>query len=235
MHVYINCGAAMGQYLSLEEYRGAAANAWGAGADGVYLSNFPCSDELAFPTPVPVDPKPFPTPELPAQCWHPDITGDFDALRETGDPEHLTALEKRFLFAMSSTGCGHYPQGIATIDRLVSEPAEMAWRYYEGFDSATTLRLEVKTVATTIRDQFTFEMNGVPVIERQITRLHASNGRDARIHAIPLEPHSVYTVELDAATLRRGENTLAVTLSERDADLFGEIQIREVTVSVGYN
>ena len=234
VHAYINCGAAMGQYLSLEEYRGAAANAWGAGADGVYLFNFPCFDELAFLTPVPVDRTPFPAPEFPAQGWHPDITRNFDALREIGDPERLAALDKRFLFAMSSTGYRHYPQELATIDRLVSEPAEMTWRCYEDYDSATTLRLEVKTVATTIRDRFTFEINGVPVSEGQITRLHASNGRDTRIHAIPLEPYSVYTIELDAATLKRGENALTVTLSERDADLFGEIHIRELVVSVGY-
>lgn len=40
---------------------------------------------------------------------------------------------------------------------------------------------------------------------------------------------------LDPATLKRGENTLPVTLWEPDAYLFGEIQIRELVLSVGYS
>ncbi|MBT4814424.1 MAG: hypothetical protein HON70_01930, partial [Lentisphaerae bacterium] len=47
VHPYVNCGPATAQYHSLAEYRAAAANAYGSGADGVYLFNFPCLDELS--------------------------------------------------------------------------------------------------------------------------------------------------------------------------------------------
>ena len=58
----------------LEEYRAAAANAYGSGADGVYLFNFPCNDELCFQIPVPVDRKPFPAPEFTPPAFHAPLT-----------------------------------------------------------------------------------------------------------------------------------------------------------------
>ena len=44
---YVGCSPQTGQYLGLEEYRAAAANAHARGADGIYLFNYPCLFEPA--------------------------------------------------------------------------------------------------------------------------------------------------------------------------------------------
>ena len=43
IHAYVNCSPAAAMYLSLEEYRAAAANAYGAGATAYIFSTFPAS------------------------------------------------------------------------------------------------------------------------------------------------------------------------------------------------
>jgi hypothetical protein len=93
VYAYLNCGRVGSQYHSLEEYRGAAANAYAVGADGIYLFNFPCLDELANLLPRPIDQPPFPTPEFRAINWHPDITKTKLALKELGDPELLVGKD----------------------------------------------------------------------------------------------------------------------------------------------
>src|SRR5262249_54749702 len=50
---YVGCSPQDGQYLGLEEYRAAAANAYASGADGIYLFNYPCLFELAMQRPTP--------------------------------------------------------------------------------------------------------------------------------------------------------------------------------------
>ncbi|MBM3290350.1 MAG: twin-arginine translocation signal domain-containing protein, partial [Candidatus Hydrogenedentes bacterium] len=52
LFAYINCSPQTGQYLGLDEYRAAAANAFGGGADGIYLFNYPCLFELAMQSPT---------------------------------------------------------------------------------------------------------------------------------------------------------------------------------------
>jgi len=234
VHGYINCSRAMGRYHSLEEYRGAAANAWGAGADGVYLFNLPCLDELAFLTPVPVDRPPFPPPEFSPQCGHPDLDRARQALVELGDPQALAHADKRMLFYTDPPRYRHYPQEVAAISRLASEPAELVWRCYEDLERAE-VTIELKLVGITIHDEFAFALNGEPVEAERIERLHSANGRDARIHSIPLAPYSQYTIRPRAEWLRRGENTLAVTLVEREPDLMGEIEVREMEVEASYD
>ncbi len=232
IHAYANCSPAMGRYMSLKDYRGAAANAWAAGADGIYLFNFPCLDELAGLIPRPMGQRPFPTPEFGAQGWHPDLTEVRRALYEVGDAETLASLDKRFLFYAQPQKYRHYVPEQAAIDRLEPEPAELVWRAFEDWGESTRARIELKLVGVTVRDQFEIRLNGEPLPENAVERLHAPNGRDARVHAIALEPYSLYVIEPDASVLRRGENTLTVVLTERDPHLFGEIEVRELEVSV---
>ncbi|MCD6359373.1 MAG: hypothetical protein J7M38_00830, partial [Armatimonadetes bacterium] len=206
VHAYLNCSPAMGVYMSLEDYRGAAANAWAAGADGIYMFNLPCLDELSFLTPVPVDREPFPPPEFASGDRHPDISRSRRALNEIGDPELLAGRDKRFLFFTDTSRCRHAVPERAELDRFNPRPVDLTWRCYEDFEQAALVRVELKLVGVTIRDEFAFSINGHSIEPERVERLHASNGRDARVHGISLDPYSLYSFELRAEELRRGEN-----------------------------
>ncbi len=233
VHAYLNCGRAGGQYHSLEQYRAAAANAYAAGADGIYLFNFPCLDELSRLLPQPIAEPPMPPPEFPATCWHPDLTRARDALKELGDPQLIAHKNKHFLFYTEPPAYLHYPPEQAVIERLAAEPAKLVFRCYEDIAQAAELRLELKLVGVTIRDSFEFQLNGSPIPVSQIKRLHSPGGRDPRIHPVPLEPYSQYIIQLGSG-LTRGENRLTVSLTQAEPDLFGAIEIREMELFVRY-
>ncbi len=235
VHSYINCSQQMGQYLSLEEYRGAAASALTQGADGVYLFNFPCLDELARLLPVPADQRPYPVEDFVAYAHHPDVPETRQALSELGDAETLATLDKRFLYYPGESVYRHYVQEAASISRFGSEPAELTWRCHEDWSRAASVQIEVKTVAVTSLDEFAFTLNGVDVAADQIERLHAYGGRDSRVHSIPLQPYSIYTLEVDPAALVRGENRLTVTMTQSVPELAEDVDMREMVVSVRYN
>jgi hypothetical protein len=234
VHAYIGCSPATAQYLALEEYRGAAANAYAAGADGIYLFNFPCLDELSFQLPCPPERPPFPAPEFHAQCWHPDLVRSHQALRELGDPAQLAHADKRFLFYLGPPPYRHHVTEGAGIERLQPRPAELVWRCYEDFGSASETRLELKLVGVTLRDRFEFRLNGEIISGDRLQRLHASNGRDARLHPTSLGPYSLYVLRPNPATLRRGENRLSISLTQGEPNLLGAIDVRELEVTVRY-
>lgn len=231
VHAYVNCSHAMGEYLSLEAYRGAAANAWGAGADGIYLFNFPCLDETARLIPVPVDRPPYPTVDFEVPGRHASVGRTRDALRELGDPERLKTIDRDLLFYSEARKFRHYAPGWQTIQRLEPAPAQIPWRCYHVAANAS-VRLEVKAVGVSTRDRFAFSVNGRPIPADAVERLHAPGGRDLRVHSIALEPYSLYALSIDPALLRDGENTLTVSLTGADPLLFGEIAFREMRVSV---
>lgn len=235
VQAYINCSPGSAQYMSLEDYRGAAANAWAEGADGIYLFNFPCLDELAFLLPRELGADPFPPPDFHAQCWHPDLTESRHALHELGDPKAMAHANKRFLFHMEPPGYRHQVQETAAIERLRAEPAELLWHCYEDFAQASEVRAELKLVGITIHDDFAFALNGKAVPSDRIRRLHSASGRDARLHPAPLEPYSQYTLDLAPSALRYGPNRLTVTVIAQEPDLLGRIEVREVKVTVAYH
>jgi hypothetical protein len=231
VHAYINCGRVGSQYHSLEQYRAAAANAYAAGADGVYLFNVPCLDELSSLLPRPLDRPPLPVQHFPAQCWHPDLTLAREALHELGDPEALRHKSKHFLFYTEPPRYPHFPPEAASIDRCAPAPATLEFQCYEDFDKAKELRIELKLVSVTIRDTFAFTLNGRRIEGR---RLHAPAGRDARVHGTPLEPYSVYIMQPQADMLNRGLNHFVVSLTAQEPDLVGEIGVREMELFVSY-
>jgi len=234
VHSYINCSQQMGQYLSLEEYRGAAASAWNQGADGVYLFNFPCLDELSRLLPVPADQRPYPVEDFVAYAHHPDVRRTRQALNELGDPEALATRDKHFLYYPGSSVYRHYVQESASINRFGAAPAELVWACHEDWERAAGVRVELKTVAVTSLDEFAFALNGVEVAAEKIERLHAYGGRDARVHSIPLQPYSTYTLKVDPAALHRGENRLTVTMTNCVPELAEDVEIREMVVKVYY-
>lgn len=233
VHAYVNCGRVGSQYHSLEEYRGAAANAYAAGADGIYLFNLPCLDELSALLPRPITQPPFPLPDFKATCWHPDLTLARQALYELGDPQALGRKDKKFLFYTEPPTYRHEVPEQARIERLNPEPAELVFRCYEDTSQGAETRLEFKLVGATIRDSFELRLNGKPIPESSIERLHAPGGRDRRIHGTPLEPYSLYVVSV-AGELCRGENRLTVSLKDKDPDLLGRIEVRETELTIRY-
>lgn len=228
VNAYINCSPAPAMYLSLEQYRAAAANAYGAGADGVYLFNFPCLDELSSLLLRPVNQPPVPVPDFRAQCWHSDFVQTRQALRELGDAAGLARKDKHYFFYTGSrTDYRHYTQDMAFIDRAAPTPAELSFRCYHAAN-AKKLTLKLKTVGVTTNEQFTFTLNGQPIANNRIQRLHSPGGRDARIHSIPLAPYSQFEFNLSRDMLRSGENRLTVSLTNKESDLTGKIELLEL-------
>lgn len=228
VHAYINCSPAPAMYLSLEQYRAAAANAYAAGADGIYLFNFQCLDELSTMLLRPVSQPPIPPPDFRAQCWHSDFVQTRQALRELGDAAVVARKDKHYLFYLGSNATyRHYTQDFAAIDRAAPMPAELSFRCYHAAN-AKKLTLKLKTVGVTTREQFNFTLNGQPIANNRIQRLHSPGGRDARIHSIPLAPYSQFEFNLSRDMLRHGENRLVVSLSNKETDLTGKIELLEL-------
>ena len=231
IHSYINCGAGTAIYNSLEQYRAAAANAYASGADGIYLFNFPCLDELSRLLPRPVDEPLIPFPAFGSRCWHADLTKAREALCELGDPAALAHKDKHYLFYVPNPDYAHYTPERAAIDRRKPEPAVLTFRCYHAAE-AKAIRLQVKVAGVSTRDEFSLMLNDQAVDASRVRRLHASGGRDARIHSIRLEPYSQYVMTLAPDMLRRGENRLTVTLSKPDPHLTGSIQVVELELSL---
>jgi hypothetical protein len=230
---YINCSPQSGQYLTLEEYRGASANAWNAGADGVYLFNFPCLDELSFLQPVPADRPSFPAPDFGPVGWHDSVQRTHAALKEVGDAEGLRHADKRFLFCVEKKSqYWHFAPAELWLDRLGAGSAEFVWQCYEDYAAAEKITLELKLVGVSLRDEFAFTINGHPVPQTQ--RLYSSSGRDARIHSLPLDPYSQYTIQVDADWMASGANTLGIAFTQRNPALLGQVQLREVALDIAY-
>ena len=97
VYAYVNCSAQTGQYLGLEEYRAAAANAYARGADGITLFNYPCLFELAAQVPSAVKDVKIALPDMRAY-GHADFTKVGQALDEIGRAELSRGKDKRFLF-----------------------------------------------------------------------------------------------------------------------------------------
>jgi len=195
--------------------------------------NFPCLDELSRLLPTPVDRPPMPPPAFRAQGWQPDLDKTRAALGELGDPAGLARKDKHYLFYVPNANYPHYTQEHAAIDRRQPQPAEMVFRCYHAAE-AKAVRLQVKAANVTIRDEFSLALNGRAIDAARIRRLHASGGRDARIHSIPLQPYSQYIVTLAPDMLQRGENRLAVSLCKGEPELFGSIELVELELFLHY-
>jgi hypothetical protein len=231
---YVNCGPGTAMYHSLEQFRAVAANAYGAGADGVYLFNFPCFDELSRLLLRPVDQPAMPPLDFHSQCWHPDLVLARQALHELDNANELAHKDKHYLFYTgSSPTYRHYTQDIASIDRAGPKSAELSFRCFDSAD-AKEVRLKLKTVSVTTHEQFSFTINGTPIPGDLIERLHAPDGRDARIHSIELGPYSQFVFRLSPEMLHRGDNHLIVSLDEQEPDITGKIELLEMELLLHY-
>jgi hypothetical protein len=232
---YVGCSPQTGQYLGLEEYRAAAANAYGGGADGICLFNYPCLFELALQRPAPADAVPTDLPDLRAVRQ-----GDFSrvagVLDELGSPERLRGKDKRFLFYFSEhSGYRHHDPDRASLKRSAANARLQATlRCYEEYDRAKCIRLRFKLEHVMRDEQFAASLNGQPITPDQQQVRYAANGRDTRVHTVTLGPYLEYELTLRPSQLRRGENLLEVAPTRLRPELATTIQLREIELEVRY-
>jgi hypothetical protein len=232
---YIGCSPQTGRYLGLEEYRAAAANAFGSGADGIYLFNYPCLFELAAQVPVAANEVNMALPDM-RFCGHQDFTKVSQALDEIGRPESLRGKDKRFLFYFSNdANYRHYDPDLASVDRRASQrQLKAVLRCYENYDRARaiTLRFKIENVARS--EQFQASLNGHLLQPGKDQVRYSANGRDTRIHTVKLGPYLEYEVALRPNQLRKGENVLEVKPTKLVADLAGKINLVEIELHVRF-
>jgi hypothetical protein len=235
VYAYVNCSAQTGQYLGLEEYRAAAANAFGSGADGIYLFNYPCLFELALQVPAAVEEVTMVLPDLRAS-GQPDLSRVAQALDEIGRPDVLRGKDKRYLFYFSADASyRHYAPVLPGIDRG-GRPSSVkaAFRCYEDVERARaiTLRFKVENVARA--ERFQPSLNGKPIDAGKQQVRYAANGRDTRIHTVALGPYLEYEIALQPSQLRKGENVLEAAPAKLLPDLATKINLTEVELLVSY-
>jgi hypothetical protein len=235
VYPYIGCSPQTGQYLGLEEYRAAAANAYARGADGVYLFNYPCLFEIATQVPGNVDKADFALADMRA-CGHPDFTKIGPALGELGRAESLVGKDKRFLFYFSNeTGYRHFDPDRVGVDRQAADRTLKAtFPCYEDYARARAITLRFKVENVMRSERFAISLNGRRFEPGTLRVRYAANGRDTRIHTVTLLPYLQYEVALRPADILRGENVLEVTPERLIADLLGKINLVEVELSVSY-
>jgi len=235
IYAYIGCSPQTGQYLGLEEYRAAAANALAGGADGIYLFNYPCLFELSSQVPhLPKDAG-IELPDL--RCFRQlDLSKAPQALDEIASADRLRHKNKRFLFNwIKNIHYRHFAPEVARLNRDDKEKGlEAVFRCYEDYDRAKelTLRFKIENVARS--EQFEISLNGKLISAEQQRVLYAANGRDTRIHTVKLEPYSLCSLSLKPGQLKKGENTLSVRPAKLNPDLAGDIYLLEIELIVKY-
>jgi hypothetical protein len=235
VYAYVGCSPQTGQYLGLEEYRAAAANAYGSGADGTYLFNYPCLFELASQVPVPPDEVKMALVDMRAY-GHADFTQVGRALDEIGRADLLHGKDKRFLFYFSNdANYRHYDPDLASMNRQGGErPLRAVFRCYEDYDRtrAITLRFKIENVARTERFQASLNGRRIEPGEQQVR--YAANGRDTRIHTVKLGPYLEYEVALPPDRLSKGENVLEVAPTRLIPDVATKVNLVEIELQVSY-
>jgi hypothetical protein len=241
---YVNCSPQDGQYLGLEEYRAAAANAHASGADGIYLFNYPCLFELAVQVPTAADRVAMMLGDLRLH-GQPDLSQVAQALDEIASAETLVGKDKRFLFHfvgeagyrhffVGEAGYRHFAPALPGMDRGGNTPLVATFRSYEDYDRASALVLRFKIVNVARDERFRTTLNGRPLEPRAGELKYAAGGRDARMHTVALGPYLQYDVALGAGQLRQGDNTLEVAASKLLADLTTPIKLAEIELLVRY-
>ena len=232
---YLGCSPQTGQYLGLEEYRAAAANAYGSGADGICLFNYPCLFELAFQKPIDVEEVRMVLPDVRAwrQC---DFSRVAKALDEIGSAESLRGKNKRFLFYFSkSVSYRHHDPDNASLDRAADkDKLKATFRCFEDYDRARSITLRFKIVDVMRDEQFQTSLNGQPIKAPQQQIRYAGNGRDTRVHTVTLGPYLEYEITLHPSQLEKGENLLEVTPARLVPELATKISLLEIELLVGY-
>ena len=233
---YIGCSPQTGQYLGLEEYRAASANAYGSGADGIYLFNYPCLFELAQQKPSSVEKVNFQLPDL--RSWR---QGDFSrvaqALDAIGSSKLLRGKDKRFLFCFADRPGlhRHYDPDRASLNRSADAATlQASFRCYEEYARAESITLRFKLENVMRHERFAPSVNGQPIEPDQQQVRYAANGRDTRVHTVALRPYLEYEISLRPSQLCDGENVLDVAPTQLVSELATTVNLREIELQVSY-
>ena len=232
---YVGCSPHTGQYLGPAEYRAAAANAYGAGADGVYLFNYPCLFELALQQPTPPEEVKTELPDL--RSWR---QGDFskvgEVLNEIGNADSLRGKNKRFLFYFNEpTGYRHHVRERAVLSRTADGANLTAhFRCYDDFAAASAITLRFKVENVMRGERFEPSLNGHSIKASQHQVRYAANGRDTRVHTVNLGPYVEYEIAVEPSQLEKGENQLDVRPVRLVPELETQINLREIELLVEY-
>jgi len=206
----INCPGTFASGEGFEALRGAAANMWWAGADGLYLWNY---QYLA-------------TPRIAFGHPHPE---DYRHLDDMADPQNLARLDK--VFAVSRRTHEQYARATAPCPL----PASLGERAGEresripiriGDDVPTALRngalrdvtLRLKLTGLVEGDLLSIRFNGADVGE--------AGGVDAdEFEEQPLDP----------AVVKQGVNELALAVARRGTAAREALTLQEVSVGIRYH
>lgn len=228
LYCYTNCSQQNSQYLSLENYLAIAANSLANGADGLYLFNFCCFDELSFMMPKDPATCPYPMPDFPTCKNLPDLEKTRSILKQKLDDNALKNADKHFQFLMSPQYHPHFPPGPHTWMR---QQTTMKMRFYcqNGDLDKIQAKLQWLLVGVTTQDQFEFRLNDLPLC---VQRSHCFKGRDARLHPEKILPYSIFHASIPKNQLKNGENQLELQLLKTEANLNYPIELRELELKV---
>ena len=202
----------------IEAIRGAACNYWAQGIDGLYLSQW-------FIRNWPYD-------------------GSFyEKLREVAYPEIMAPRDKTY-GVPPKAGEGYELEESPNVplqlprDLAVEEPVQVRITVSDDLprwaaqDRVHEVLLRVRVLSTSELDRLRFRLNGAELPEsslRKINRMYVMAAPRRRItgywYIFRLEPEN---------WPRQGENTLEITLLERDPDVLPQIEVRDVELDTRY-
>jgi hypothetical protein len=225
VYSYVNVAPrSNGDNYGLKEYRAAAANGYGGGADGMYLFNFPYL--VAAQSLVAGD-----------VTKHSDPTKIGQVLEEVGRSELLHCKDKRFLFYINTDSTyRQFAPILAGMNRRADQPSINApLLCYEDCQQAREVKLRFKLENVARTEQFRASLNGRPInLTGQIVRFIA-DGRKSQAAEDLLGPYLEYQISLMPNEIRKGENMLAITPIEFERDQNVAVNLREIELEFAYS
>ena len=202
---------------TIEMVRAAATNYWAQGVDGLYLAHW-------------------------FGNW-PYKASFYEKLRELPHPEVMAPKDKHY-FVLTETGRYPAPEGEPgtgaqlPVDLQVGDPANIHLEIsddlarWDRVGRVHEVLLRVRLASTTELDRFSFKLNGKELPEsllRKINRMYKMSAPRYRVMGY------WYIFKLDREHWPvAGDNTLEVTLLERDAHVTPQLYLRDVELEIKY-
>ena len=208
--------------MTSDNYRALANNMYGAGADGVSSFNY-------------------------QEQYTGNLIGDFPGslaiLRELKDPEAVRSRHRTYLFRSMLGGVDyHGAPGMASTGAIKDDKIVLS-RETPGVRQEYRLRLceqwdEIGYAYAALRaqhlrpgDNLAFDMNGVTIPDESVRRMWHESGRSTNIGR-PLPAYSSLIFDLNPDDMIDGDNTLGVRLTEQEMEVYGDIVIDEIDITV---
>lgn len=115
-----------------------------------------------------------------------------------------------------------------------ARPLRAVFRCYEDYARASKLTLRFKLENVVREERFSVRINGRPVAQQSLTLRYAPNGRDTRIHTVPLKPYQLCELILRPDQLRAGSNTLELQPIRLLKGTTGKVYLVEIELEVRY-